>query len=237
MPTGWNQVCTLFLSSGEVLRVTPEEVLVGNGNAFESTAGNDWTGGSIWEGSEVLANLLSEEPSRIQGKRVLELGSGCGLPGLVAGALGAKEVTLTDEVLHMAEHNLKANFLSRPDMLQRFKLHELSWGNMEHMAALGPPYDVILCSDIFHEDNLKSLADTIVGLSAPGTRVLLSAPHDQSKAGSRFIWQFYCMLWESGFSITEIEQDARKVKRAKVSSDSGSTYDRGIISIVELVCS
>ena len=62
-----------------------------------------WTGGNIWESSEVLARLLCLRPqSWWAGKRVVELGAGCGLVGLTALALGAAEVTLTDQVLYMA---------------------------------------------------------------------------------------------------------------------------------------
>ena len=69
------------------------------------------TGGNIWESSEVLARLLCARPADYwQDKRVVELGTGCGLVGLTALALGAAEVTLTDQVLFMARANLIANF-------------------------------------------------------------------------------------------------------------------------------
>ena len=69
------------------------------------------TGGNIWESSEVLARLLCARPADYwQDKRVVELGTGCGLVGLTALALGAVEVTLTDQVLFMARANLIANF-------------------------------------------------------------------------------------------------------------------------------
>ena len=41
-----------------------------------------WTGGSIWESGEVLARVLvSWSDELVTGKRVLELGTGCGLVG------------------------------------------------------------------------------------------------------------------------------------------------------------
>ena len=54
------------------------------------------TAGSIWHAGHALALYLIDHPSIVQGKHVLELGSGCGLVGLIAAALGAKTVVLTD---------------------------------------------------------------------------------------------------------------------------------------------
>ena len=67
-----------------------------------------WTGGAIWESGQVLARLLSAEPERVWGKGILELGCGCGLVGLTAGALGARQVTLADQVLFIKEWQWQA---------------------------------------------------------------------------------------------------------------------------------
>lgn len=40
-----------------------------------------------------LCRRLAEKPELISGKRVLEIGSGCGLCGILAAKLGAAEVT------------------------------------------------------------------------------------------------------------------------------------------------
>ena len=70
---------------------------------------------TVWDSSIVMSKMFERwderEPGCFKGKRVLELGAGCGLTGLVLGRLGA-EVSLTDleparELLHRnAVHNL-----------------------------------------------------------------------------------------------------------------------------------
>ena len=74
-----------------------------------------WTGGLVWEASQVLARLLIAQSAEFwrRHSRVVELGCGCGLVGLTAAALGAEEVTLTDQVLFVAEHNQKHGGLDR----------------------------------------------------------------------------------------------------------------------------
>uniref|UniRef100_A0A7S1ZER4 Calmodulin-lysine N-methyltransferase n=2 Tax=Trieres chinensis TaxID=1514140 RepID=A0A7S1ZER4_TRICV len=54
------------------------------------------TGLNVWDGALLLARYLEKHPDRVCSKRVLELGSGCGLVGIAAGLLGAEEIVLTD---------------------------------------------------------------------------------------------------------------------------------------------
>merc|ERR1712216_577232 len=102
------------------------------------------------------------------------------------------EVTLTDEVLFTAAYNLKVNFAGTPDLYQRFKLQELSWGNKEHIAKAGPPYDVILCSDLLYDAaHHEGLLNTLVELSCIGTCVLLATPDGMPQDKSFYCKRFY----------------------------------------------
>ena len=74
------------------------------------------TGMSIWKGSEVMSTYLQQNSHLIKGKRVLELGAGCGLVGLVCAlALDAKSVLITDgdyQVLNNLRYNVQLNGLT-----------------------------------------------------------------------------------------------------------------------------
>ena len=68
---------------------------------------NAGTGINVWDGALLLAYYLERRPDLVESKRVLELGAGCGLVGLVAGCLGAQNVLLTD--LPYTLQNMQAN--------------------------------------------------------------------------------------------------------------------------------
>jgi len=72
----------------------------------------DATGLELWGGGRYLANFLTIRPGVVKGCRVLELGAGAGLPGLVAARCGAAEVLLTDgdaRAVKLLERNMAAN--------------------------------------------------------------------------------------------------------------------------------
>lgn len=50
----------------------------------------------LWNGSRVVASHFEADPSLVRGRTVFELGAGAGLPSIVAAALGARQVVVTD---------------------------------------------------------------------------------------------------------------------------------------------
>lgn len=231
-PAACEKERTVTLSTGVVLRIahSARDAVFVEGLANHHHGG--WTGSWIWEAADDLTKLLSAEPERVRGKRVIELGSGTGLVGLAAGALGARGVTLTDEVLFMAEHNLDVNFIDEPELHQRFTLQKLCWGDEQQLSASKPPYDVILGSDIlFFDSELSRLADTIIGLSAPGTHILLAGPDCLPHQRARHYQAFYAQLREGGIELVDVLRDGPRAKKLKLLLDS----DRGASNIIEMV--
>lgn len=65
----------------------------------------------LWNGSRVAAQYFEADPAgTVAGRNVLELGAGAGLPSLVAAALGASRVVMTDfpdaDILATMEKNI-----------------------------------------------------------------------------------------------------------------------------------
>ena len=125
----------------------------------------------MWEASQALARVLVEQQPEFwdRKRRVVELGCGCGLCGLVAAGLGAREVFLTDQVLFVAEHNLRRAGLP-PHVQRRVRVEKLKWGDDADVRAISPPFDLLLGGDIMYfPGHYKVLADTIIALTAVGS--------------------------------------------------------------------
>jgi predicted RNA methylase len=133
--------------------------------------------GTVWNGGLVLAKAMVEgvlQESWVDLNRVIELGSGTGLCGIVAAKLGAPEVVMTDYgcLLPLLERNAAANMVS--SAVTAVKLDFCQPGS-EDDPRLAPPPDVIIGSDItaFVQQN-SLLATTMARIAAPHTRLYLS---------------------------------------------------------------
>eukprot|EP00933_Yihiella_yeosuensis_P038825 TRINITY_DN32767_c0_g1_i1.p1 TRINITY_DN32767_c0_g1~~TRINITY_DN32767_c0_g1_i1.p1 ORF type:complete len:265 (+),score=46.27 TRINITY_DN32767_c0_g1_i1:24-797(+) len=189
-----------------------------------------WTGEIVWEAAQALVNLISREPKWVEGKRVLELGSGCALLGLAAAALGAREVILTDQVIYMAEYNLKSNFRDQPELRERVQARQLNWGDASQTDAMAPPYELLLGADLMYDESLYSvLADTLIRLSGPGTVILWATPH--SPSDHRCNVTFYRRLMDHGFIVCDISGRPAADQALRAAPDP---YPRGKLSIIEM---
>ncbi|KAF4727097.1 Telomerase Cajal body protein 1 [Perkinsus olseni] len=114
------------------------------------------TGVTVWPSSAELASRLIDESGSgglldVSGKRVIELGSGCGLGGLACAAADASKVTLTDlpEVLNdVTKRNIGAN--SVLTWTCDLQAKPLAWPG-EDSAELGD-CDVVLGADLIYRE-------------------------------------------------------------------------------------
>ncbi|XP_078419478.1 EEF1A lysine methyltransferase 3-like isoform X2 [Cetorhinus maximus] len=135
--------------------------------------GNLGFSASIWEAALVLCQYFEQEKINFSGRKVIELGSGTGIVGILAVLLGG-DVTMTDKenVLHQIEHNVSTNIPST--LRHHSKVCALSWGK-DHIN-FPTDYDFILGSDIVYTSLTYSLLlKTLLHLSNDPTIIYLSS--------------------------------------------------------------
>lgn len=179
---------------------------VGQLYVAEST-GNLGIGGKVWDASLALIRWLAQdddglagEGTRFQhwvdGKHVLELGSGTGILGLaLAASSSLLSMTMTDlpEVVPLLELNVALNRVmggscAAPpqgdgvcDGACEFLCAPLPWGDTDAadrvLEKRGPP-DTILLSDVAYFPELyRPLVRSLINLSPPGTRPQVLLAH------------------------------------------------------------
>ena len=118
----------------------------------QDRAAVDGLGGFVWNGAYKLCAYCNQHRDRlVHGKRVLELGAGCGLPGLVTATLGACTVVLTDQFTDLLEPNVAANARHCAAELEVAVLN--FGGGAEELQQLDrvvapAPFDLVLGSEI-----------------------------------------------------------------------------------------
>lgn len=128
----------------------------------------------LWNGSRVVSEYFETRPEEVRGKTVLELGAGAGLPCLVAAALGARKVVMTD----FPDADLVANMWKNIDGCALIPAKEGAeqdtvvaegyvWGfDSAHLLAHLPDpeagFDVLVLADLlFRHSEHGRLVDTI----------------------------------------------------------------------------
>eukprot|EP01033_Poteriospumella_lacustris_P008753 gene8752-6291_t len=141
------------------------------------------TGLTIWDGSIVLAKYLEANPAIVGNKAVLEVGSGTGIVGIVAGLMGANRSVVTDlqYTLKNLQHNVDKN-KPHSEASYNVDVMELDWFN----AATYPTttrdengseknWDVILGADIvWIEELILPLVNTLVAIAGFQTDVYVA---------------------------------------------------------------
>ncbi|KHM98909.1 Methyltransferase-like protein 21D [Glycine soja] len=159
----------------------PLEVM-GHELQFSQDPNSKHLGTTVWDASLVFVKFLERNcrkgkfsPAKLKGKRVIELGAGCGVSGIGMALLGY-DVIVTDqkEVLPLLQRNVERN-ISRimqknPESFGSIKVAELQWGDESHIKAVGPPFDYIIGTDVHL---LEPLLQTILALSGPRTTIML----------------------------------------------------------------
>ena len=151
-----------ILHTGAVLTFLEEQILL---SERESRLPY---GVALWPGAIALAHEIAAREPAIRGRRVLELGAGTGLPGIVAGSLGA-HVVQTDRqqaALMLCRFNAERNGVTAEHRL-------VDWAAWTDTTQ----YDWIIGSDVIYSAGMHPHLTRIFESNlASGGRILLSDP-------------------------------------------------------------
>ncbi len=131
-----------------------------------------------WAGGQALARYLLDKPKVIEGKRVLDLGAGCGIVSIAAMKSGAAHALAAD-VDPFASVAAKLN--------SRLNVVRLDVTDEDLLDTTPDDRDVLLVGDLFYE---QKLSQRVVGfmerMAATGAPVLVGDPRRSYFPQERF---------------------------------------------------
>lgn len=147
------------------------------------------TGSALWDAAIVLASYFCSERSFPagfwHGKKVCEIGAGCGVTGIVAAQLGADVVLteLEDELKLLEKNCLENPIFPSPSSVASGSpssgsttVKEFFWGN--DASHLGIPFDVIIAADCVYELQLfDQLVKALTDITSPQTKAYFCIEH------------------------------------------------------------
>nr|XP_043627710.1 protein N-lysine methyltransferase METTL21A [Erigeron canadensis] len=163
------------------------------------------TGSVMWDSGIVLGKFLENAVETgllvLQGKKVVELGAGCGLVGCIAALLGS-QVIITDmpDRLRLLRKNVEDNLYG--GIRGSATVNELTWGDRPDPELVQPLPDLVIGSDvIYSEEAVTDLLDTLVELSGPKTTIILAG-----ELRNDAILEYFLETAMEGFIIGRINQ-------------------------------
>lgn len=99
--------------------------------------------GIVWPGARMLIEYINSNPHLVKGKKVLDIGAGCGAVAIAAAINGASSVTTNDIdkcALHVISRNASANNVSVI----------LSSDNFSETHP-PEPFDIVFLADMFYK--------------------------------------------------------------------------------------
>ncbi|XP_022140387.1 protein N-lysine methyltransferase METTL21A [Momordica charantia] len=201
------------LNSPSTFTMTME--VLGHELRFYQDPNSKHLGTTVWDASLVFVKFLEKNcrkgkfsPSKLKGKRVIELGAGCGLAGFGMALLGC-DVVATDqkEVLPILTRNIERNTpsfaqMNPSDSFGSISAAELDWGNEDHIKAVGPPFDFIIGTDVVYAEHLlEPLLMTIHALSGPKTTIMLGYEIRSTNVHEQML-----DMWKKNFEVKTVSK-------------------------------
>ncbi|KAK5135454.1 hypothetical protein LTR08_005242 [Meristemomyces frigidus] len=189
----------------------------------------------LWNAGIKMVELISDETANdgswsVMGERVLELGAGVGLCGIVATLAGAEEVVMTDYPAPVVLANLRANAHNAvPNYLvSRYRVEAHEWGDVSSVLAVDFAHKSsrIIAADCYwmpdqHLCLVQSMRHFLT-LGPEGRIFAISGFH----TGRAKLAAFFDVAVEEGLDVEEIyEEDAEGNRRVWQKQRGGKGED------------
>eukprot|EP00249_Psilotum_nudum_P017846 c26521_g1_i3 orf=415-1380(-) len=202
-------------------------------------------GTTVWDASIVFVKFLEQNckkgefsSPKIRGKRVIELGSGCGLAGLGMALLGC-HVVATDQIevlpllLRNVERNLRRAMHSPSEFphigpLGTIEVAELDWGNQQHIISVEPPFDYIVGTDILgyefrssavHEKMMELWRKHFIIKVIPRAKLDLKYQHESIQ-----IFTLKPKFYTTNCAVTPLKEEESSVEPKEVQLHGETVY-------------
>ena len=154
----------------------------------------------MWPSAVALASWVATNPSKVLGKKCLEIGAGCGLTGLATASIfaaadatnEASQIILTDfndTVLQNADRNIRLNDLSGCASTSKLDFYVQTGTNsdggwIDGVGNEQEPVDVVLAADVICKpEDAVAAANTIHDALRPGGHAYVISADAQHRFG------------------------------------------------------
>ena len=149
--------------------ITPDCPLWRGDESAAAAAGIPWPfWGFAWAGGQALARFLLDHRSQVEGRRVLDFGSGCGIGSIAAALAGARSVLAADiDALAAVATEVNA---SRNGV-------EVDVTTTDLVGNSTTDWDVLLAGDMYYDaEEARTTTSWLRQQSGAGVRVILGDP-------------------------------------------------------------
>lgn len=156
----------------------------GGGGGSGEGSGHDTTGVGVWLSSLVMIPWIrGPGAASVEGKRVLEVGSGVGLSGLAAACLPLRPKTMTlSDCVPALEETMQRNIARNSAVFAQLPLvRMLDWQDVADDA--GERYETIIASDCVYMSTAPLFLRAVFNLLEEGGDLILTNPTEKGRPG------------------------------------------------------
>ena len=119
----------------------------------------------VWTASQLTARYIERNSAKFKGKKVLELGAGCGLCSIVSALCGAAQVVSTDvgAAYELLQKNVQLNAGVLKQRKGKLEVHRFDWNDpVPDYATSG--FDFVLCTETFYSAEIVPLLGGVLSV-------------------------------------------------------------------------